>query len=83
MKLTENSGYRVAIEPTFLFGRTDMERCEEIARVVELSITGKVTIEHDTTHVCSHCRAPWTEVSETYNGGCCAADEDSQPTKGD
>lgn len=24
---------------------------------------------------CEHCGAFWTETSESYNGGCCAADE--------
>jgi len=28
---------------------------------------------------CSHCLAPWTEQSETYNGGCCEGDEANNP----
>lgn len=25
-------------------------------------------------YVCPHCQAPWTEKSDTFNGGCCDAD---------
>ena len=28
---------------------------------------------------CGFCNAPWTEKSETYNGGCCAGDEKNNP----
>ena len=28
---------------------------------------------------CVFCNAPWTEKSETYNGGCCAGDEKHNP----
>lgn len=35
------------------------------------------TIERDFS--CSACGAKWTETSEAYNGGCCAADEANNP----
>jgi hypothetical protein len=35
----------------------------------------------DRKFACSACKRPWTEESDTYNGGCCAVDEpnNSQP----
>ena len=40
---------------------------------------GYVEIRHDTDKLCEHCGSYWTEESETYNGGCCARDEDNNP----
>jgi hypothetical protein len=30
---------------------------------------------------CSYCNCNWTEKSETYNGGCCAKDEEHNPVE--
>jgi len=30
------------------------------------------------TWVCEHCGWEWTEESDTYNGGCCDADEQAR-----
>jgi hypothetical protein len=29
--------------------------------------------------VCSHCGSDWTESGETFNGGCCAPDQEHDP----
>lgn len=37
---------------------------------------GAATVVWDTTAVCSHCGALWTEAGDIHNGGCCAVDCD-------
>jgi hypothetical protein len=34
-------------------------------------------VESDDASICEHCHAKWTEASTSYNGGCCAKDEES------
>jgi len=57
------------------------ERCEDIANDVRRHAdnVGSVSVEYDQEHVCQHCGSTWTEASNTYNGGCCAKDEESNP----
>ena len=35
--------------------------------------------EAERDYRCEFCNTPWTEKSETYNGGCCARDEECNP----
>lgn len=63
--------------------------CEQIADEIRRHVDGLpsrwnspnrgVNITWDNEPVCSHCGSPWTEKSDTYNGGCCAKDEDANP----
>lgn len=58
---------------------------EEIERLVKVHVVPEA--DHYGFHrtiierefKCSFCNRPWTEKSETYNGGCCAEDEKSNP----
>lgn len=34
-----------------------------------------------TDAICEHCRAPWTEAGDAYNGGCCGLDEANDPVR--
>jgi transposase-like protein len=36
-------------------------------------------IVEDVEYQCEHCGSDWTEDSDTYNGGCCDADEANNP----
>jgi len=58
--------------------RDRMARCEEIARDIKRHVDNvrSCSVEFDQEHVCEHCGAAWTEESDTYNRGCCAADEE-------
>lgn len=53
------------------------ERCDEIAASIKrhTNDVSHVEVIFDQQHVCSHCGADWTEASDSYNGGCCEADE--------
>lgn len=35
-------------------------------------------IEAQISPECEHCGSRWTEKSKSYNGGCCAADEEAE-----
>lgn len=37
-----------------------------------------IDVEEQASHTCDSCRLPWTEKSDTYNGGCCDADEEDE-----
>ena len=75
--------YGASVNDSF-FGDTEdqiealyRERCQEIKQQIErLHNVGVVHVQFDTTKICDHCGADWTESSETYNGGCCQKDED-------
>lgn len=63
----------------------EREICERIAHEILRHVgkfehdRGAVQLAHDTNYVCEHCGSRWTETSDTYNGGCCAKDEDANP----
>lgn len=61
--------------------RDVQDRCDEIAADVKRHVdnVGYVAVEFDQVDVCAHCGSRWTEESDTYNGGCCAKDEDANP----
>lgn len=56
------------------------ERCDEIAADIKPHVdnAGYIEVIFDREEVCEHCGREWTESSKTYNGGCCAADEDAE-----
>ena len=69
---------------------TETERmCERIAADIRRHVddlpsswsdhSRGVHVAWDNEPFCSHCSSPWTEKSETYNGGCCAEDEKNNP----
>ncbi len=57
--------------------RDEKERCEEIASAIKRHTDNVAWTEivFEQERLCSHCGATWTETSDTYNGGCCDADE--------
>lgn len=57
-------------------------RCEEIVDDIKRHAenVGDAFVEWETEDVCSHCGYPWTEASDTYNGGCCEEDEKNNPS---
>lgn len=63
--------------------RDRMARCEEVAKDIKRHVDNvrNCFIEFDQENVCEHCGATWTENSNTYNGGCCAADEGAEETR--
>lgn len=58
---------------------SDNDTCQEIAKGILRHVDGvrSATVLPDIENVCSHCGEPWTERSDTYNGGCCGADEEA------
>ena len=61
---------------------SEISECEAIAdnirrHVDDLPTYGNrgVSVVWTTEKVCEHCGYDWTEESNEYNGGCCAADE--------
>jgi hypothetical protein len=60
-----------------LIEREYESRCQEIMADIKRHVdnAGYVSVEFDQQLVCEHCGDRWTEESQTYNGGCCSADE--------
>lgn len=58
---------------------------EEFEKLINRHIAphfeGQFDVQTETQRVytCEHCGAPWTEKSDTYNGGCCSKDEAANP----
>jgi protein-arginine kinase activator protein McsA len=84
----KRENYRVVVTPgcaswISLSGRSDAEiTCDSIADSIKRHVddVASVEVEYDQTHVCEHCGNVWTETSDVYNGGCCDADEASNPS---
>lgn len=57
------------------------ERCQEIVEDVKRHVdnVGLAHVDFDTVKECEHCGWAWTESDSTYNGGCCAKDEENAP----
>jgi hypothetical protein len=89
MKTSSITGYRVIIDvPSRIFGiekdinnqrREASDIVDQVRRHVDCDARD-VSIETETDDACSYCGARWTEASSTYNGGCCAEDEASNPS---
>ena len=56
-------------------------RCEEIAKQIKRHCDdfSGVAVIGEPVYVCAHCGYDWGTESETYNGGCCAKDEENNP----
>lgn len=63
--------------------RDEEDRCNDIASEIKRHVdyVSSVSVEFDQDSVCEHCGSKWTEESTTYNGGCCAADEDAEEAR--
>ena len=59
----------------------DKGACGEIAEAILRHVDGvrSATVLPEIEKVCSACGYPWTERSESYNGGCCDEDERGNP----
>ena len=83
MKLTNRTNFRVVVYPvTRVYGLVvakEEERCVEIVEQIKRHVDHAESVEivHDEEPVCSHCGRNWTEDSDTYNGGCCAEDQNA------
>lgn len=57
------------------------ERCEQIIRDIKRHVDNVSDAELVvvTESTCEHCGEPWTEVSDTFNGGCCDKDWENDP----
>jgi hypothetical protein len=42
---------------------------------------GTISVNSDLERTCEFCGRKWTEDSETYNGGCCNVDEDTEEAR--
>jgi hypothetical protein len=51
----------------------------QIVRHVDGVTLREVDIVSEYDYYCSYCDAKWTEDSPTYNGGCCAKDQEHDP----
>lgn len=94
-KLTEITGYFVRVNPEDPWlvlnnpGETDKQaemrilqsRCEDIAKSIKRHVDDvrSAYVEVETEDTCEYCGADWTELSKTYNGGCCDDDEQNNP----
>ena len=58
-----------------------MAACRDLERAIKRHCDniGTVAILYSTVGICTHCGSKWTEASDTYNGGCCEADEANNP----
>jgi hypothetical protein len=65
-------------------GGTSVTTQESARRQVEDTIAilkpdFECTVTFETDARCEHCNNIWTEDDATYNGGCCAADQENDP----
>ena len=84
MKTIKKSNFRVVVYPrTTAYGfivADNEDRCKEIEAEINRHVdnVAGVGIESDTDTVCEYCKSLWTEDSDTYNGGCCDADQTAE-----
>ena len=57
--------------------------CADLEKQIKRHVDGASKCETvwDLVAYCEYCGRPWTEVSETYNGGCCKQDEENYPAR--
>ena len=89
MKKQRQTNFHVDIEPDRMTWSRDEERidsanreaCRGIAEQVKRHIDniGSVQVLWDVEVTCSFCGSRWTEDSDTFNGGCCCQDAESDP----
>ena len=59
------------------------EACDRIVPQIKRHIDGVASVRtiRKYANQCEFCESPWSEPSETYNGGCCAKDEEANPER--
>ena len=87
-KRTFQSDYHVVVYPnTHNWSRTpereqeaEIQCCNEIIDQIKRHVDDVKSVEMSskTNAVCEFCGSLWTEVSCTYNGGCCNDDVDAE-----
>jgi hypothetical protein len=81
----DNHRLEVYAENPYWGERTHKEQLanlETMKREVQRHVDGVsyVNVQFDTTYVCEHCGAKWTEDGDC-NGGCCQKDMDEQEAR--
>jgi len=74
----ERENYRVEVYPKGPVAY-DLDTCHDIAKQIRRHIddVGIISVVFDTVATCEHCGYKWTELSNSYNGGCCEKDEEA------
>lgn len=87
MKTIKKSNFRVEVYPeTTVYGITVAEE-EDVCKAMLADIKRHVDdvqyarIVSDNDPVCASCGSRWTEDGETYNGGCCRADQEAEDAR--
>ena len=88
-KINYKTNWRVEVEPEYPRFADTPERieaslrstCEGILDSVKRHVddVSYIYIKYDVERKCSYCGSPWSEDSDTYNGGCCDPDEQHNP----
>ena len=87
MKAIKKSNFRVEVYPkTTVYGITVAEE-EDVCKTMLADIKRHVNdvqtayVASDSDPVCASCGSRWTEDGDTYNGGCCNADQDAEDAR--
>ena len=87
MKTIKKSNFRVEVYPkTTVYGITVAEE-EDVCKTMLADIKRHVNdvqcanVVSDNDPVCASCGRRWTEDGDTYNGGCCKADQDAEDAR--
>lgn len=88
-KINYRTNWRVVLDPEYRCWANNTElieallrsTCEDIRDSVKRHVddVSSIYIKYDVERKCSYCGSPWTEDSDTYNGGCCDLDEQHNP----
>lgn len=87
MKTIKKSNFRVEVYPrTTVYGITfadEKDICKEIEDDIKRHVdnVGGVYIVSDNDPVCASCGSRWREDGDTYNGGCCEADQEAEDAR--
>ncbi len=77
---------RVDVSPGWL-SKDPVPSAGECARVmseIRRHVDGaSCDVEEDRMDCCDCCGSPWTEESDTFNGGCCSEDRKNDPLNGE
>jgi len=81
MKIIEKGNFRVEVYPqTTAYGikvSEEKDVCQSILNDIKRHVNDvqHAHIVYDEIARCSYCFDRWTEDGDTYNGGCCEADQ--------
>jgi hypothetical protein len=87
VKTIKQSNFRVEVYPrTRAYGITvsdEKDICNEIIDDIKRHVDGVsgAYLVCDNYPVCASCGSKWTEDGDTYNGGCCKADQDAEDAR--